>query len=92
MNQQLHAILMELDNRFDIEIEDYFKLSNDDKAHLTKLIMENFKKEIDRNPLFIQVLRQAFLSKLFEMEERGEYEKCDIYKRLIETIDRFTFF
>ena len=92
MNPRLHAILLELDHKFDIKIDDYFKLDNNDRAELTKVILENFKVEIDRNPLFVEVLKDAFKQKLYESELYGEYEKCDIYNRLVETVERFTFF
>ena len=92
MNPKLHAILLELDHKFDIEIEDYFKLNKNDRAELTKIILDNFKVEINRNPLFVHVLKEAFLNKLEESEKEQEYEKCDIYNRLVDTLDRFTFF
>lgn len=92
MNPRLHAILLELDHKFDIEIEDYFKLDKNDRAELTKIILEHFKAEIDRNPLFVHVLKDGFKQKLYESEHQGEYEKCDIYNRLIDTLERFTFF
>lgn len=92
MNPKLHAILLELDHKFDIEIEDYFKLEPNDRAELTKIILENFKVEINRNPLFVHILKEAFTNKLHESEMEQEYEKCDIYNRLVDTLDRFTFF
>jgi len=87
----LHKILLELDNKFDIDIEDYFGLSDNDKAELTKYVLDHYVPEINRNPLFANYLYRAFSIKLQEAEDEQEYEKCDIYTRILITLEDLTF-
>jgi hypothetical protein len=91
MNPRLHALLLELDNKFDIEIYDYFKLTEQDKAELTKILVEYYLPEMDRNPLFVVELKRAFRIKLIESESEQEYERCDICIRVIELLNEWTF-
>jgi hypothetical protein len=87
----LHKILLELDNKFDIEVEDYFTLSTNDRAEITKYVLDHWVPEINRNPLFANQLHRAFLIKLDEAERDQEYEKCDIYSRILITLEDLTF-
>jgi hypothetical protein len=91
MNPRLHTLLLELDNRFDIEIEDYFKLTDEDKAELTKILLDYYLPEMDRNPLFAIELKRAFTIKLIESESEQEYERCDICHRVIKLLNEWTF-
>lgn len=91
MNPRLHAILLELEYKFDIEVEEYFDLTDDQKAELTKLLVDYYIPELDRNPLFIYELKRAFRLKLREGEVKQEFEKCDICKRVLEVLDDWTF-
>ena len=82
---------MELDNKFEIDIKDYFKLKVSDRKELSQIIFEHFKPSINNNPLSIISLRSAFVIKLEEYEKQERFEMCDLYKRVIFEIDHFKF-
>ena len=91
MNPRLQALLLELDYKFDIEIHEYFSLTKNERAELTKLLVDYYLPELQRNPLFIRELKKAFKLKLIVAEIDQEYEVCDICRNVLEVLDAWTF-
>lgn len=91
MNPQLHKILMELDYKFDIDIDEYFQLAAADRKILARMVVDYFKPSLNDNPLLIVQIRSAFEIKLNEYEELEKFELCDLYKRVLKELDKLRF-
>lgn len=87
MDAELHRILLELDNKFDVDMSDYFKLRVKDRKELSKMIVKYFIPTIQENPLSIINLRRALEIKIQEGEEMGLYEICDLNKRILKELN-----
>ena len=71
-----------LDSRYDIELEDYWKLPEEDKDELAGLVVKQVHKgfkNLDNLPYHLSQLDDRRL----EAVEDQEYERADMIKRII---------
>jgi hypothetical protein len=86
MNKELHRILMELDNKFDIELKEYFSLPEEWKKELTDCVVEYYLPLLKTSDSALENLLFAYETKLEEAIERESFEEADMYKRIMKTL------
>lgn len=91
MNPELHTLLLELDNKFDIELDDYFNLTELQKQELTRAIVLFFIPYIQSHPQALSNVRRAIRIVIDESEYFEEYEKADIFTRCLKKYEGMTF-
>jgi len=77
-----------LDSKYDIELEDYWKLPDEDKEELARLVVQQIHKgfkNLDNLPYHISQLDDRRL----ESEEDQEYERADMIQRIIQKTIEF---
>jgi hypothetical protein len=92
MNQELHTLLVELDNKFDIELDDYFSLTEIEKEELTKAIVLYFIPYSQSHSQALSNIRRGLRWVIDEAEYFEEYEKADIFNRCLKKYEGMTFF
>ena len=92
MNPELHTLLLELDNKFDIELDDYFNLTETEKEELTQAIVSYFLPYSQSHPQALANIRRGLRIVIDEAEYFDEYEKADIFNRCLKKYERMTFF
>ena len=77
-----------LDSRYDIELEDYWKLPEEDKDELAALVVKQVHKgfkNLDNLPYHLSQLDDRRL----EADEDQEFERADMIKRIIKKTIEF---
>ena len=77
-----------LDSRYDIELEDYWKLPEEDKDELAGLVVKQVHKgfkNLDNLPYHLSQLDDRRL----EADEDQEFERADMIKRIIKKTIEF---
>ena len=77
-----------LDSRYDIELEDYWKLPEEDKNELAALVVQQVHrgfKNLDNLPYHLSQLDDRRL----EADEDQEFERADMIKRIIKKTIEF---
>lgn len=77
-----------LDSRYDIELEDYWKLAEEDKDELAALVVKQVHKgfkNLDNLPYHLSQLDDRRL----EADEDQEFERADMIKRIIQKTIEF---
>ena len=82
MNPELHKLLLELDYKFEIELDDYFKYDEKSKEELTYAIFEFFIPYIKSEPKGITNVIRALKIMIDEAEYYEEYERADLFQRV----------
>jgi hypothetical protein len=82
MTKVLYDILALLDNKYDIEIEEYWTLKEEDKNYLSKIISEKVIRENARDVNYIEFHSQMLEERIAEAEHQEEFERADILKRI----------
>lgn len=91
MNAELHQLLLDLDNKFDIELEDYYDLDEEQKTELTNAIIQYFIPYSQSHPHALQNIRIGLRIIIREAEYYEEYEKADIFNRCLKVYEKMTF-
>ena len=81
MNRELHKLLLELDYKFEVELDDYFKYDEESKQELTLSIVEYFIPYIKSHPHALSNLIRALKVMVDESEHYEEYERADLFNR-----------
>ena len=77
-----------LDSRYDIELEDYWNLPEEDKEELAELVVKQVHKgfkNLDNLPYHLSQLDDRRL----EADEDQEFERADMIKRIIKKTIEF---
>jgi hypothetical protein len=90
MRRNIETIKVDLllDSKYDIELEQYWNLSEEDKNELVSLVVHQIHKgfkNLDNLPYHLSQLDDRRL----EAEEDQEYERADMIKRIIEKTIEF---
>ncbi len=86
--KQIVQVDLLLDSKYDIELIDYWKLSEEDKNELANLVVERVHKDLiklDNLPYHLSQLDDRRM----ESEQYQEYERADIIKRIISRTIEF---
>lgn len=82
MQRKLFKIIDALDNKYDIEIEQYFKLSEVDRDELAQIISNNLITTSNNIPVVIHSYLTSIHALINQLTEHEEYEKCDLFYRI----------
>lgn len=91
MHKKLFKVIDALDNKFDIEIEEYFNLSIEQREELASIISESLIKSAQNTKIIISSYIASIHNLIVQLEQQQEFEKCDLFRRiqinLINSID-----
>ena len=85
---ETHKVDLLLDSKYDIELEEYWNLSEEEKNHLSKLVVQQIHKgfkNLDNLPYHLSQLDDRRM----ESEEDEEFERADMIKRIIQSTIEF---
>lgn len=71
-----------LGDRYDIEIEDYWRLSNEDKDNISAVIIESIFATLKREPATLPLYVRLMDDRLKYAEYHDEFEQCEIFNRI----------
>lgn len=91
MNVDLHKLLIELEYKFDMELDGYFKLSEIERVALTKSLIKYFLPYLLTHKNSKETLLIALETMVLESEYYEEYEKAEIFSRFSKEISSLTF-
>lgn len=91
MNPQLHKLLVELDYKFDEDLNDYFTLEEVSKEEIVSAIVAFFIPYVQSQKQAIYNLIIALRIMIDEYEFYEEYEKADIFERTRKRFEKMTF-
>lgn len=77
-----------LDEKYDIEISEYFLLPEKDKNEITDIVMLMYNKHFMLDPTLIYLYLDSMDTLIDQTERMEEYEKCDILIRLRKKLKR----
>ena len=76
-----------LDDKYDIDTEDYWTLEEEDKKILTNLLFGFYQHNFDMQAPYIYWYIHSLIDQTNRAELNNEFEKADIIKRLIEKME-----
>jgi hypothetical protein len=85
---ETHKVDLLLDSKYDIELEEYWKLPEEDKNELANLVVHQIHKgfkKLDNLPYHLSQLDDRRL----EADEDQEFERADMIKRIIKKTIEF---
>lgn len=82
MHKKLFRIIDALDNKFDIEIEQYFKLTKEEREELAQIISQSLLNNSNKISYVIHSYIVSINSLIKQLEAAEEYEKCDLFRRI----------
>jgi hypothetical protein len=91
MNEQLHKLLLDLDYKFDVEIDNYFELTESDKDELTYTIVEYFTPYAMSHIYAVGNIIRGLKIMIDEAEYYEDYEKAEIFNRCRLKFEEMTF-
>jgi len=91
MNRELHKLLLELDYKFEVELDDYFKYDEQSKEELSFAVVEYFMPYVKSYPYALSNLIRALKVTIDESEHYEEYERADLFNRCRIKCEQLTF-
>ena len=91
MNNELYQLLLELDYKFNYEVEDYFTYTEDMKNTLSSAIIEYFMPYLQSHNKALFFMIRGLKVIIEEAEEEEDYEKADIFYRCLNKCEEMTF-
>jgi len=76
-----------LGDRYDIEMEDYFKLTVEERDYLAKYVVSKIFITLIQNRESLPLYQFLLQDRLFELEFNQEYELADLYQRIINEMN-----
>ena len=71
-----------LDERFNIELEEYWKLNEKDKNYLTSVVVSSFIKKLYNEPHLIEFYLSMMDDRRMEAENSNDFERAEIISRI----------
>lgn len=91
MNSELYSLMLELEYKFDTELEDYFGLTEVQRNELTESLLTFFTPYIHSHKRAKFYLMRALENMVLDSELEEEYEKAEIFNRFSKRLLDFTF-
>ena len=89
MNRIDYEIQLLLDNKYDIELEEYWKLTEEEKDSLTELIVKVLIKNNKVDANYFEYYCSLMDDRRMEAEHQNEFERADIISRIREKLMTF---
>jgi len=87
-DKNIHKVELLLDSKYDIELEEYWKFTEEDKDQLAEIIVKQIHqkvKDLNNLPYHISQIDDRRL----EAEEDQEFERADILSRILKKTIEF---
>lgn len=75
-----------LGDRYDIEMKDYFTLTEDERTYLAKYVVSRIFVTLRNNPDYAVMYEFNLLERIDELTSTEEYEHADLYQRILNEI------
>jgi hypothetical protein len=89
MNRIDYEIQLLLDNKYDIELEEYWKLTEEEKNTLTDLIVKVLVKNNRLDANYFEYYCSMMDDRRREAEYHNEFERADIISRIREKLIQY---
>jgi lantibiotic modifying enzyme len=86
MNRVDYEIQLLLDNKYDIELEDYWSLTEEEKDALVELIVKVLIKNNKVDINYFEYYCSMMDDKRMEAEDANEFERADIISRITQKL------
>ena len=90
-HKQLEYFLSLVDSKFDIDVEDYFTLSNEDRNELSIMIVDYFLPVIEEDANSLKIILIGLDILIGEAEFNEDYEKASLYYDALKKFRELTF-
>jgi hypothetical protein len=90
-HKQLEYFLSLVDSKFDIDVEDYFTLTNEDRNELAVMIVDYFLPVIEEEPDALKIILIGLDILIGEAEFNEEYEKASLFYDALKKFRELTF-
>ena len=91
MKTELYSLMLELEYKFDTELDDYFDLTEHQRNELTESLLTFFTTYIHSHKRAKSILVRALKNMVIESEIYEEYEKAEIFNRFLKRVSDLTF-
>jgi hypothetical protein len=75
-----------LGDRYDIEMSDYFTLTEDERTYLAKYVVSRIFVTLRNNPNYAVMYEFTLQDRIDELTSMEEYEHADLYQRILNEI------
>lgn len=82
MNKELAELFAYLDFKYDIEIEKYFQLPEQERNDLATMVANALFENTDKLPIQIHNMIVTIHAAIRDAEEKEQYERADIFKNI----------
>lgn len=86
MQKKIFQLLDSIDHKFDIEIQDYFKLSLEDRNNLSQYLANSIFESCDDTGMELHSYIRGFYNSVQRSIEDEEYEKADLFQRILDLL------
>jgi hypothetical protein len=80
-----------LKTKYDIPVEDYFTLSDEDKEGIVDIVIEYYKKNLEVNPEMIYLYFKILTDQISISVESEQFERADIMTRTKKRLNDFIY-
>lgn len=80
-----------LRTKYDIPVEDYFTLTDDEKEGIIDIVIEYYKKNLEINPQMIYLYLKILTEQISISVESDQYERADIMTRTKNRLNKLIY-
>jgi hypothetical protein len=77
-----------LEEKYDMEVSDYFSLSEHDKNEIVDIVLGYYEVNLNIEPRMIHMYSSILKDSIKQAEMDEEFERCDIMKRTIKELKK----
>lgn len=77
-----------LEEKYNMEIKDYFSLSEDDKNEIVDIVLGYYEVNLNIEPRMIHMYSSILKESIMRAEMNEEFERCDIMKRTVKELKK----
>lgn len=91
MNKELFNLLMQLEYKFELELDEYFNLGEPERNELTISLVKYFLPYLLTHHNSKKALIISLQTIILESEINEEYEKAEIFNRFLKEVELLIF-
>ena len=77
-----------LEEKYDMEVSDYFSLSEENKNEIVDIVLGYYEVNLNIEPRMIHMYSSILKDSIIQAEMDEEFERCDIMKRTIKELKK----
>ena len=74
--------------KYDMEVRDYFSLSEDNKNEIVDIVLGYYEVNLNIEPGMIHMYSSILNEQIIKAEMNEEFERCDIMKRTVKELKK----